>query len=575
MAWVSTAGLVTGVAEGTATITCYSSDGIYSASCVVTVARNAADTIWTEVDGGVLALSGLRTNLNQNCQNLVGSSLNYVTNLTVSTAEGTLYYGYVSESDPGAGVASSQRYYYGSGETNALGNVTLVPKPGFSGTATIRYTGWSVSGQSYVGEIAVTVEQTQQLAYTSQNGEAIHFAADDFSAYCQAVYGRAVRSVSFTLPSARYGTLYYNYSGSDQYEDEVDEDQLYYRTAKPALDQVAFVPAEGYTGSFTLFYQARDTVGNLYDGEVRITVSNNAGSGSTISYTGYSGRRLYFTTSDFSDASYDRTGYQLNYVRFTLPSSSKGVLYYDGSTKVTASTSYYRTGSSRLLEDVSFIPDEDFTGTVSISFTGYNTKGTSFSGTVRITVSSKGNSGSSISYTGYSGQRLSFDTADFSDASYDETGYQLNYVRFTLPSSSKGVLYYDGSTKVTAGTSYYRTGSSRLLEDVSFIPDEDFTGTVSISYTGYDTNGTSFSGTVRITVSTKGNSGASISYTGYSGRRLSFDVSDFFDASYDETGYQLNYVRFTLPSSSKGILYYDGSTKVTAGTSYYRTGSSR
>ncbi|MGE4275711.1 MAG: Ig-like domain-containing protein, partial [Lawsonibacter sp.] len=364
--WVSTAGVVTGVAEGTATVTCYSSDGTYSADCVVTVVRNAADTIEAELDDGILALSELRSQLNENCQDLVGSSLYYVTNLTVSTADGILYYGYGSDSDPGAGVASSQRYYYSTGATCSLSDITFVPKSGFSGTATIEYTGWSVSGQSYAGEIAVTVDETEELAYTSQNGEAIHFSADEFSAYSQTLNGRAVRYVTFECPAVRHGTLYYNYTGSDLYENEVDEGQRYYRTTSPALDQVAFVPAEGYTGTFTLFYSACDTAGNLYDGEVDITVSNNGSSGAAISYTGYSGRRLYFDTSDFSDASYDETGYQLNYVRFTLPSSSRGILYYNSSTKVTSGTSYYRTGSSRLLEDVSFIPDEDFTGTVSI-----------------------------------------------------------------------------------------------------------------------------------------------------------------------------------------------------------------
>ncbi|MEA4934712.1 MAG: S-layer homology domain-containing protein [Lawsonibacter sp.] len=554
IAWVSAAGLVTSVAVGTATITCYSSNSTYSADCVVTVAPNAAKSINADLDGGTLALSGLRSQLNENGQDLVGSSLNYVTNLMVPTAEGTLYYGYRSESDPGVGVAASQKYYYSTGTADSLSNITFVPKSGFSGTATIQYTGWSVSGQSYVGEIAVTVDEIQKLTYTSQNGEAIHFLADDFSAYSQTLNGRAVGYVTFELPAARYGTLYYNYTGSDLYENEVDEQQSYYRTTGPALDQVAFVPAEGYTGTFTLFYNGCDTAGNVYSGELLITVSHNADSSSAISYTGTSGKRLYFNPSDFSDASYDATRYQLNYVRFTLPSESRGILYYNGSTKVTSGNSYYRTGSSRLLEDVSFIPDKNFTGTVSIGYTGYDTKGTSFSGTIQIKVTGSGSSDSTISYTGASGKRLYFDTSDFSDASYDETGYQLNYVRFTLPSSSRGVLYYDDSTKVTSGTSYYRTGSSRLLEDVSFIPDAGFTGTVSMEYTGYDTKGTSFSGTITVSVNT-----ARVSNVSYStaGQAVLFQAADFSAACSQSLSGTLYRVQIAAPDASSGRLCYN------------------
>jgi hypothetical protein len=83
-------------------------------------------------------------------------------------------------------------------------------------------------------------------------------------------------------------------------------------------------------------------------------------------------------------------------------------------------------------------------------------------------------------------------------------------VTFSLPSSSYGDLYYgytqDGeySAKVREGTKYYYDGSPYLL-NVAFVPARGFSGTATISYTGYDVVGLSYNGTVQ--VSTSGTSG--------------------------------------------------------------------
>lgn len=110
----------------------------------------------------------------------------------------------------------------------------------------------------------------------------------------------------------------------------------------------------------------------------------------TIRYQTKHGKPAAFADGDFDDLSELLTGEHLNYVRFQLPDSGEGTLYYDYddgkyASKVSASRNYYRS-SSAYLDRVSFVPDENFYGTVKIGFTGWNTKGERFEGTIEITV---------------------------------------------------------------------------------------------------------------------------------------------------------------------------------------------
>lgn len=68
----------------------------------------------------------------------------------------------------------------------------------------------------------------------------------------------------------------------------------------------------------------------------------------------------------------------------------------------------------------------------------------------------------------------------------DGTGQKLNYVRFTLPSSSRGTLYSNyglsSQSKVSSSTKYYDDD----IDEISFVPYNNYTGTVTITYTGYN-----------------------------------------------------------------------------------------
>ena len=302
-----------------------------------------------------------------------------------------------------------------------------------------------------------------------------------------------------------------------------------------------------------------------------------------ITYSVKAGEAVNLSRSDFNDASKDATGYDLSYVKFSASSTSKGLLCYnydsgDYDKKVSTSTSYYYAGSSSksYLSKVSFLADSDASGETTFSYTGYDTKGNSFTGSIVITISK---SSGDIKYTTGLNEPVSFSRSDFNSYCKDKTtsSSTLDYVKFTLPSSSKGTLYYkydkSGEEKISSSDKFYYSDSP-ALEDLSFVPAKNWSGTVSIEFSGRNSKNASFSGTVSITIS---KSSQSISYTVDKNESVTFDDSDFNSYCKDETGSSMDYVKFTLPSSSKGTLYYkydqSGEKKVTSSTSYYRSSS--
>lgn len=587
VATVDAVGNVKGVSPGTAAITAGIRNTDYRLVCEVKVTENTADIITASADAArPLRFSDIKSQMNDQCSRVLGSGLSYVVSLSVPVAQGTLYYGYDSADRPGEGVASLKSYYYSDSSGNLrLSNVTFVPNETYNGAAEIQYTGYNNAGRSFRGIIRVTVSKTNDVTYTTSARQPVYFSASNFNTICSERTGRALDSVKFTLPSADRGTLYYNYRGSSDYDSKVSADQKYGRTFTPSLDKVAFMPADNYTGTLTINYTGYDAGNGVYSGRVTIAVSGSGGG--DLSYSTNSNGYARFDSDDFNKYCKGVTNRNLNYVYFTLPSSSQGTLYYNyrssGSydSRVSESTRYYRS-SSQQLSNVYFVPNSGYSGTATVSFTAYDTDGERVSGVVSIRVDGKGD-GTDVSYSCSKNDRVKFKASDFNDASLNYNNYNLNYVRFEQPSSSRGTLYYNYSsssstgTKVSSSTNYYRN-SSYYLDDVTFVPYSNYTGTVEIDYTAWDVNGGRFDGTVSIRVGT-GSSYGDLDYTVAKNGSVTFDADDFNEYSRDYDGNNLNYVRFTLPSSSKGTLYYNYrssssyDSKVSNSTSYYRSSS--
>lgn len=581
---------LTGARPGTAVITARS--GTFSGTCTVTVGEDSAVAITASTPpGSPLQFSKLVSQLQSACTSKTGSPLSYITNLAVaSTDQGILHDQHHSSADTGAGVGVQDRYYPGTAPQGqrSMNDLSFVPRNTFSGTAEITYTGWSTNSKSFNGTIRVTVNGTGDVMYSSSEGAPVNFVADDFN-----LYHPNFRSVSFTPPQDSVGTLYYNYTSPSQPGTKVSSGTTYSRTGNPGLDRVTFVPAAGYVGTVRISYKGTDTAGRSFTGVVTITVNgggDNGGSTADISYPMKEDSWVTFRPADFNAASQNTLGEPLSYVRFALPPSSEGTLFYnyrgfgDYDSAVASTTSYYYSGTPSL-GGVSFVPTTTTPSQVDIDYTGYTIKGNTFTGTIHL-----GQDGSSqqggMRYTVFTGRSVNFSANSFNTACIAATGASLDYVLFTqMPTVAQGSLRYtrgNSSTNnsLSTTTRCYRSAPNSWdvqLSNVYFQANANYTGTVVLPFTGYNTNGSSFTGqvTIEVTPPTAGN----ITYTGTTASpyRLSvYDVQSACSGALDGT---LSYITFTsLPSASAGRLYsgYNGfrtGSQVNTGTRYYASGS--
>ena len=336
------------------------------------------------------------------------------------------------------------------------------------------------------------------------------------------------------------------------------------------------------TGSATITAQVTIN-GRTYTAACTVTVSG-AGTATAVKYSTDENTPVEFDASDFNDVCYSLTGYSLNYVYFSLPSSTRGTLYYNytnssnnGGT-VSASKKYYRTATSPYLSYVSFVPKSSYTGSVTIEYTGYNSQGTAFNGTVVVSVGA-GSGNGDVTYTTAVDEAVQLDNASFNDYCKDVTGYNFESIWFTPPATKYGRLYYNYTSSsrygyvVDSNDEFYRS-STPYLSDVTFVPASGYTGTLEIPFAGVSTNNKSFSGTLVVKV---GAEAKTITYSTAANTAVRLDEDDFIDYCKAVTGYTFNYVTFDLPSSSRGVLYYDYSagsnsnTKVSGSAKYYRT----
>lgn len=586
-----------GIGTATISLTCTSSNGtVYPVepdTFTVTVEENSK-TIYNgnATAGAPYEFSGIMSRLDDICRDTNGNGLRYITNVSVPTDEGVMYYNHVSNDDTGFGVGSTERYYFSESVTGEryMSGLTFVPNSEFNGETNITYTGYDTKGQRYLGKIRLNVTGSGNVTFITKSGEPLTLSSTGFSAASRSETGREISSVSFVLPDASKGVLGYGYSGSGQYRYEVTAGEKYYRSRMPYLDQVSFIPAEYYIGTLNLPFYGEDTAGNTFTGKMYIIVSPNRPDGerSELTTTALRGTTVDFDKFDFEAACKSITGESLSYVRFTPPASSVGKLYYNYTSSgkydslVNANTRYYPSRSPRL-DDLTFVPDGDRIQPVNIDFVGYTTGGSSFDGTVTIYYRDAGSADDVISYAVTSGQAIPFEPADFDAMCENITGKSLSRIQFQyLPDSSQGTLfrnYNSGSstgTKVTTKDSITRSS----LSGVAFAPKSDYTGTVELEFNGYASDDSRFTGTVRIDVD-EGNT--TLHYTVSAGASVNFKASDFNTICTRATDGKLDYVRFQLPAASRGKLYYrygsNSSSRgtVSASTSYYydTTGSNK
>lgn len=543
---VDGSGNIKALAAGNATITVTTDDGKQTATCAVTV---TASTV--AVTGVTLDKSSATVN--------VGATLQLTATVAPSNATNKA----VTWTSSNNNIAT----------VDANGKVTGKAV----GSATIQVT--TTDGKKTAScTVTVTQGSVATITYSVAVDKTLTLNASDFYNVCTGVYGNGLDYVKFDKNSSK-GTLYFNYTTSDGgAKISTSERYSYSNSASKPISKITFVPDGNSGDTATFTYTGWDSAGKTYNGTLQIRLTTPSGD---ISYETGKNEAITFNDSDFNSICKKITGSSLDYVTFGSVSSSKGTLYRDyggkNEDKLSTSTKCYYNDSP-YLSNVTFVPAKDYTGTFTISYSGRSNARDSFSGTVKITVRK---SSSILSFTVAEGKTLTLDDSDFNTFCKDETGYNMDYVKITPPSSSKGTFYYRyGESryeeKISSSDKYYRSSSPRL-DDVTFVPDKGYSGSFSVSFTGLNTNGDSFSGTMKIRV---GNADkGDITYTAAAGTAVTFNDDDFNSYCKDITGYNLDYVRFTLPSDSKGTLYYQydksGEKKVTSSTSYYRSSSPR
>lgn len=587
----------------------------YTAECKVTVTEDTAAIAgpYYATTGNPLVFKNVYSGLNQislkktateqddkgNPVTSTGSPLRYITNVTVPTGQGTMYYNYNSEANTGEGVGMADTFRDASVSDSTvartLDRLYFVPRQGFTGTAEITFTGRAQNGTVFSGIVRVNVTGQNNISYRTNAGEAVNFLSGDFNAFCRAKLGRDVNYVTFNLPQESQGTLYYNYTAPGQHGDRVTTSTQYSRSGRYLIDEVSFVPNAAFTGDAAISFRGVDTAGNSFTGEVVVSVIPGSSSDvSDVYISGERGKPVALQSNLFNDACRATLRDTLSYVIFKLPDYSDGTLYYnyrgenDYDSRVTATTRYFYSGVPGI-NGISFVPASNNTGRIAIPYTGYGAGGTTFTGTLYITIGETERS--TVRYFVAKNGVVNFNVNDFNSVCLLKLGVSLDYVRFQLPAidSKVGTLYYNyrssnSYSRVYSGFSYYRSPKASnwgRIDLISFHAGAS-AGTITIPYTGYAVSSGSggavetYQGTLVIQVGSP--TPAEINLACKTAGQAWLSAYSIYNACRQVMSGSLSYIEITsLPSAKQGRMYYNYSgfgtgTEVKPGDRFYYLG---
>ncbi len=524
-----------------------------------------------------------------------GSPLHYITNVKVPTEQGTLYYNYDSESNTGAGVGSTDRFAYQRTASiqQTLDKLYFVPKQGYNGVAEITLVGWAENGSSFSITVKVDVAGSQGIRYKTTSGKPAYFLGSDFNAYCRVRTGRDLSYVTFNLPQSSQIWLYYGYTSAGQYAGRVSTSTQYARTGRYTIDDVCFVPTDAFVGETRISYRCVDTSGNAFTGEViiNVTPSGAMGETATVRQTGQWGEPVRLRPELFNAACQSTIGDTLAYVRFQLPAYDKGALYYNyqggSGSRVDSSSRYYYSGSPGL-GSVTFVPASNGADQVAVPYTGYGEGGTSYTGTLYITLGEEDRT--TVRYSIAKEETVSFQFNDFNEAALLQMGTSLEYIEFRFPEElSFGTLYYDYRGEdynypAAPDTPYYREPKEhwqQRLDRISFHAGTT-AGSANIPFTAYSAedkagNRKSFQGTLVLQVGAA--SPADITLSGYTSGQFWLSAYEIGRVCAPVMNQGLSYIQITgLPDPEEGVVYYGyqgfkTGSEVKRGDRYYCMGA--
>ena len=414
-----------------------------------------------------------------------------------------------------------------------------------SGTLRLKFEIYDADGKNYVyGTMDIKVgggsgSSKGDITYTVKPGEEVTFDDEDFvNAYDNAGGSGTMKYVVFEKPSSDYsnaGTVYSRYgkrNATSFPRSELDDYKFYYGDSDYGdydLDEPGLVADESFSDSIEIAFTAYGGRGSKENdsvsGTLKITSSKSASSSKgDITYTVKAGEEVAFDDADFEKIyENSRCTGSLKYVEFSRPDSAfnnAGTLYSrygkrneTAFTRSSLSSNKFYYGDSDYgdydLDELSFVADKSFSGSVELSFTAYGGTGTrtnqNVTGTLVITSGKSSSAKGDITYTVKAGEEVAFDDADF-EKIYENsrcTG-SLKYVEFSRPDSAfnnAGTLYSrygkrneTAFTRSSLSSNKFYYGDSDYgdydLDELSFVADKSFSGSVELSFTAYGGTGT-------------------------------------------------------------------------------------
>ena len=497
-----------------------------------------------------------------------------------------------------------------------------------SGTLRLKFEIYDADGKNYVyGTMDIKVgggsgSSKGDITYTVKAGEEVAFDDEDFvNAYDKAGGSGTLKYVVFEKPSSDYsnaGTVYSRYgkrNATSFTRSELDDYKFYYGDSDYGdydLDELSFVADKSFSDSIEIAFTAYGGRGSKENdsvsGTLKITSSKSASSSKgDITYTVKAGEEVTFDDDDFEKI-YENsscTG-SFKYVEFSRPDSAfnnAGTLYSRyGKRNETAFTRSSLSGTTfgydsyedadYSLDDLSFVADRTFSGSITLSFTLYGGKNSkcdqSTTGTLVITT---GTSAVTSRYVGNIRYNTTPNTALQINANdivrlfrKYTSGGSLQYLTLTSVPAT-GSLYYNyynaskyGATRTQltasmAGSmifSYSPASASEYdLSELTYIPSGSNYCTA-LTFTGYSSSGTAVSATILISVTASPVSEVYSVTT--KGTSVNFPANSVYSAVASATGFGLSSIQLLeLPASTAGVLYVGSYAADT--TSAYSYGS--
>ena len=490
-----------------------------------------------------------------------------------------------------------------------------------SGTLRLKFEIYDADGKNYVyGTMDIKVgggsgSSKGDITYTVKPGEEVTFDDEDFvNAYDNAGGSGTMKYVVFEKPSSDYsnaGTVYSRYgkrNATSFTRSELDDYKFYYGDSDYGdydLDELSFVADKSFSDSIEIAFTAYGGRGSKENdsvsGTLKITSSKSASSSKgDITYTVKAGEEVAFDDDDFEKI-YENsscTG-SFKYVEFSRPDSAfnnAGTLYSrygkrneTAFTRSSLSSNKFYYGDSDYgdydLDELSFVADKSFSGSITLSFTAYGGTGTrtnqNVTGTLVIATGKTGSSTTKgdITYTVKAGDEVAFDDDDF-EKFYNNSSCSgtLKYVEFSRPDSAfnnAGTLYSRyGKRNETAfarsslSSNKFYYGDSDYgdydLDELSFVADRTFSGSITLSFTLYGGKNSkcdqSTTGTLAITTGTSAGTSryvGNIRYNTTPNTALQINANDIARLFRKYTsGEALQYLTLTSVPAT-GSLYYN------------------